>query len=562
MRKLLPLLAVASLALLISHDAAYASMTGPFFDKMAGLKDTFTQTVYSKIAPDAIVLLKNAMMLYFLWLGFTAMRTGDGSKALQSIIKKFIPLMVINFMLHQTGSAPYFYTDILQPAERDVLRYAAAIMQAGSSTSIAANGGDVASYSALATLVESQILQVLRGLAQQVQDNNSVFSLILALGLIIVMLPYLFVWGIWVAFMFEAMFKIVAAGIIAPLLMVAFVFEGTRPFAIAGLRILLGAGLTIIFASGAMGFSMMAVNAELAKFVSMTSDSAQIPSTSSAIANQNATVQQTINAAQEAYNVASQAFLADQKKLSADKAAGASSDVLTADQAAIQADTDAMKAANTTKQQATSQLQNTTVSTVDQTINQPTAVYAFQVFSDQYFYMFVIGFASVLLHLSSKTLASNISGANDGAGPAAAVVAGAKATLGTGMYGASRLAGGAGGFGGGDAGSTMSRLAQQAGIGGLYQHGAVGGLAVGATNLLRGLGGGSAGDGGSSGDDFIPTGGGRGQGSYSTGGSMQPMVQAIQQQTQMMEKMFKAMGGDEAGSGGGGRGVDRTGTHL
>jgi len=136
------------------------------------------------------------------------------------------------------------------------------------------------------------------------------------------------------------------------------------------------------------------------------------------------------------------------------------------------------------KQQATSQLQNTTVSASDQVVNQPTAIDAFRVFSDQYFYMFVIGFASVLLHLSSKTLASNISGANDGAGPAAAVVAGAKMTLSAGMYGASRPAGGAGGFGGGDSGPTMVRLAQQTGMGGVYQHGA-----VGATNLFRAVAG-------------------------------------------------------------------------
>jgi hypothetical protein len=44
--------------------------------------------------------------------------------------------------------------------------------------------------------------------------------------------------------------------------------------------------------------------------------------------------------------------------------------------------------------------------------------------SPQYWAAFILGFVSVLFHLKAATLASNISGASDGPGAAAAVVAG------------------------------------------------------------------------------------------------------------------------------------------
>ena len=61
-----------------------------------------------------------------------------------------------------------------------------------------------------------------------------------------------------------------------------------------------------------------------------------------------------------------------------------------------------------------------------------------------YWGMLLLGFISVLLHLKAATLASNISGANDGAGPAAATVAGAKLAVGAAVVTAFRSSGGAG----------------------------------------------------------------------------------------------------------------------
>ena len=61
-----------------------------------------------------------------------------------------------------------------------------------------------------------------------------------------------------------------------------------------------------------------------------------------------------------------------------------------------------------------------------------------------YWAMLLLGFISVLLHLKAAMLASNISGANDGAGPAAATVAGGKLAVAAAVTMAVRASGGRG----------------------------------------------------------------------------------------------------------------------
>ena len=97
-----------------------------------------------------------------------------------------------------------------------------------------------------------------------------------------------------------------------------------------------------------------------------------------------------------------------------------------------------------------------------------------------YWAMLVLGFISVLLHLKAATLASNISGANDGAGPAAATIVAGKLVVGMAAAGAARAAG-LGGIGGALGRSGVGRAGGY-GVGGL--------AAYGAGQAARGVGGG------------------------------------------------------------------------
>ncbi|WP_414656106.1 type IV secretion system protein [Ferrovibrio sp.] len=60
--------------------------------------------------------------------------------------------------------------------------------------------------------------------------------------------------------MLEVMFKYVAVGIVAPLLAPFALFRPTRPFTVAGMRIVIGAFFTMLFTGGALGFTMTTVD--------------------------------------------------------------------------------------------------------------------------------------------------------------------------------------------------------------------------------------------------------------------------------------------------------------
>jgi hypothetical protein len=69
-------------------------------------------------------------------------------------------------------------------------------------------------------------------------------------------LPYVFVWGIFLAFTLEGIFKLLAITAVSPLLIAVAGFGPTRGFALTGLRVIVGGVLTVVFAGVAMGFTM------------------------------------------------------------------------------------------------------------------------------------------------------------------------------------------------------------------------------------------------------------------------------------------------------------------
>ena len=152
-----------------------------------------------------------------------------------------------------------------------------------------------------------------------------------------VMLPYLFVIGIFAAFMVECQFKFLSITALAPVWAVSWFYQQTRSFTTAALRIYLSAGFTAIFAAMAMGFTVGALGQYLPEF----------------------------------YCISNVQLCGEYGLPNPGKDAPSS-----------------------------------------------------PIFSSAYWVAMLMGYISILLHLKAATLAANISGANDGAGPAAAVADG------------------------------------------------------------------------------------------------------------------------------------------
>jgi hypothetical protein len=184
-------------------------------------------------------------------------------------------------------------------------------------------GAQASDISKMLGLVEAEVLRAF-AVAKAVMRDGGITNLYVLVAGVVLAVPYVFVWGIFLAFVVEGVFKLLAVTAVAPLLIAAAAFKPSRGFAVAGFRIVLGGVLTVIFAAVAMGFTLSVMR-----------------------------------------------FFLDQ---------------------------------------------------VPMNENGFTDAISNWVLGRDYWGMFLLGFVSVLFHLKAATLASNISGASDGPGAAAAVV--------------------------------------------------------------------------------------------------------------------------------------------
>jgi hypothetical protein len=146
---------------------------------------------------------------------------------------------------------------------------------------------------------------------------------ILSFGGVFIVLPFIFVKLIFLAYVVEMVFKLLLMTTLSPLLIMCMAFPSLRGFPIAGLRVIANGCFTLIFAAVAMGFTLSALDGVISS-LPMGADGF--------------------------------------------------------------------------------------------TINASTFV-----FSDDYWTLFILGFISILFHLKASTVASNISGSQDGPGATAAV---------------------------------------------------------------------------------------------------------------------------------------------
>lgn len=179
-----------------------------------------------------------------------------------------------------------------------------------------------------------------------------------ALSAIILAAPYVFVLGVFGAFMVQTMFYFIAVTAASPFLIAGMIFKTSQGWAISALRLLVGGAMTIFFSAIAMGFtlSILGVNVSVLRTSVGTGQ---------------------VGAAQGLQkNMFGELF---------DLVTGPSSP---ASAAALE-----------------------TMSVTMSSITNP-----------GYWLMFLTGFISIMLHLAAPRIASNISGSNDSATTAATVV--------------------------------------------------------------------------------------------------------------------------------------------
>lgn len=408
-------------------------ITCDFFNRIEDIKTRYGHELFRTVSGGLTEFVRYAVLAYLVFQAAVYMidpaRAGDRLKALAAKAL-WLPFLAAAMVNVGPDGTPWVWGWIIQPMEKTALQLGVLIIDAARlvspGNSLPATTQAAGSYASLAEMVETQVKAVFKityALIMNPQNTMADTSLPARIaGGILLLLPYLFVIGIFCAFLLEALFKYVAIGIVAPLLLWCAAFEPLRAFSTAGVRVLLGAFLTVVFASGAMGLTAAVLKTQMDR-----------------------SYNQMMGAAFEMSNAADGVEQACGREGDPD-GRGYIPPPPTPEGEAACADAQARAAR---------------------------ADRAFVVFNKDFVALLIIGFVSILLHLSSKTLASNMSGANDGAGPAAAVVLGAKMALGMATMGATR-----GLFGQGGAGASFQDALRGGGqVGQAFQrHGLIGGL--------------------------------------------------------------------------------------
>jgi hypothetical protein len=290
-------------------------LTCDMFDQFDQLAQGYGRDAFEVIAPAAKLAFNAYVGVWIAWvLIFQGMIRAELS--IQILVPRILTITLCSIALNGVD----LYWDWVYQPTYDAMNQLATSLVVKSSTGI-----DVRSLSGMLGSVEERIFNVLKIVALLWKDGG-LTNIGMIFAAVILSLPYLFVWGIFMAFVLEGVFKLLAITSVAPLLIVAAAFPPTRGFATSGMRIVLGGVLTVIFAAVAMGFTLSVLDTFINK-LPMTGGS----------------------------------FTGDTAKW---------------------------------------------------------------VQSKEYWAAIILGFVSVLFHLKAATLASNISGASDGPGAAAAVVAG------------------------------------------------------------------------------------------------------------------------------------------
>lgn len=231
------------------------------FERFDALAQSYARSAFEVLAPSTAMTF-NAFV--GVWAAYVLVFKGiaRGDVDLRDFLQKCAVFGVCGLAL---GSVDYYWEWLYLPAYEFMVRSSAALVS-GPSTNI-----NVANLPEMLQIVEREILRVL-GLVRVLIEDGGVTNIVPIIGGLVLAIPFVFVWGIFLAFVLEGIFKLLAITSIAPLLIGAAGFNVTRGFAVTGLRVVIGGILTVVFAAVAMGFTVSIMGQTLGDAVPLGPD--------------------------------------------------------------------------------------------------------------------------------------------------------------------------------------------------------------------------------------------------------------------------------------------------
>ena len=208
------------------------------------LSKTYGREVFDAIAPQCHKLFTTFLALWLLWqLGVNWLYRGEIDK--EETFKTFLVFLLVGLFLKGSG---YYWDYFYEPTSEVISKLTQAVI----TVSGHAGGGSIKK---MLEVVENELSRIF-DLQKMISADASWYQVPTMIGGLILCLPYVFIWGIFLAYTLEGIFKLLAVTALAPIFIVCTAFPSTRAFTYAAGRIILNGGLTVVFAGVAMGFTL------------------------------------------------------------------------------------------------------------------------------------------------------------------------------------------------------------------------------------------------------------------------------------------------------------------
>jgi hypothetical protein len=208
------------------------------------LAQSYAKNTFTVLAPNCSKLFTTFAALWVIWqLGINWSIKGDIDWT--DTIKTFLIFLWVGLFLQGSG---YYWEWIYEPIQSTTLNLAQTVIKASGQ----GVGGDIQT---LLNLVETELNSVF-DIQSMIAADTSWYQVQMTIGGLIVILPFVFIWGLFLALMLTGVFTLMAMTALAPVYIVCAAFSSTRPLTIMALRVILCGCLTVILTGVAMGFTL------------------------------------------------------------------------------------------------------------------------------------------------------------------------------------------------------------------------------------------------------------------------------------------------------------------
>lgn len=216
------------------------------FEKFDALAQAYGRQAFDLLAPSTHLAFNAFVGVWIAWV----LAVDGALMGRLSFSKLFPSIAIFTFCGVLLAGVDLYWEWFYQPVYHAMNDIAVTLISPDST-----GDAHATDLSGMLGVVETQVMRAF-SVATAVMKDGGITNLYVLVAGVVLAVPYVFVWGIFLAFVIEGVFKLLAVTAVAPLLIGAAAFRPSRGFAIAGFRIVLGGVLTVIFAAVAMGFTL------------------------------------------------------------------------------------------------------------------------------------------------------------------------------------------------------------------------------------------------------------------------------------------------------------------